>query len=83
MKGTNNLFRENVKKLTLELNEAKKGQVEVMESYSRCKKDLHTDHSQLQFALKDARVAFQKWSRGFSKLQGLRCLVRMSPSGWI
>ena len=74
----NDLLRQNVKKLTLELKKVKKGQVEVMKSYSRFKEDLCTANTKLQSALKDARVAFQNGRKDFrsseayaAKLEGI------------
>ncbi|XP_052178675.1 uncharacterized protein LOC127792260 [Diospyros lotus] len=64
-KVVNRQLQEDIKRLTLELKEAKKGQVEALESYSRCKEDLRTAHAQLQSALKDAQVAFQNGREDF------------------
>ncbi|XP_052196125.1 uncharacterized protein LOC127803725 [Diospyros lotus] len=64
-KVVNRQLQEDIKRLTLELKEAKKGQVEALESYSRCKEDIRTAHAQLQSALKDAQVAFQNGREDF------------------
>ncbi|XP_052172142.1 uncharacterized protein LOC127788063 [Diospyros lotus] len=68
-KGVNNQLQEDIKRLTLELKEAKKGQVEALESYSWCKEDLRTAHVQLQSALKDAQVAFQNGHEDFRSFE--------------
>ena len=64
-KGANDALWENVKKLTSELKEAKKGQVEVMESYSQCKEDFQTANTKLQFAFEKARVALKNGREEF------------------
>ena len=64
-KAANEKLREDAKKLSLELQESKRCQVETLESCTRCKGNLQVANVKLRFSLEDARVAFQKGSEEF------------------